>query len=114
MHKKLIAGAAVVALAGALAVPALGATKTVKVGDIYFVKKGAKKPTVTAKKGDTVKWTWVGKFPHNVTVKSGPVKFKSKTQKSGTFSRKVTKAGTYTIICTIHGAAKQSMKLVVK
>jgi plastocyanin len=111
--RKLIVLATVVVSTAAVAVPAFAATKTVKVGDIYFVKKGAKNPTVTAKAGDTVRWTWVGKFPHNVTVKSGPVKFKSKTQKKGTFSRKITKAGTYKIFCSVHGAAAQSMTLKV-
>jgi plastocyanin len=112
--RKLIVLATVVVSTAAVAVPAFAATKTVKVGDIYFVKKGAKNPTVTAKAGDTVRWTWVGKFPHNVTVKSGPVKFKSKTVKKGTFSRKITKAGTYKIFCSVHGAAAQSMTLKVR
>jgi plastocyanin len=112
--RKLIVLATVVVSTAAVAVPAFAATKTVKVGEIYFVKKGAKNPTVTAKAGDTVRWTWVGKFPHNVTVKSGPVKFKSKTVKKGTFSRKITKAGTYKIFCSVHGAAAQSMTLKVR
>jgi plastocyanin len=33
---------------------------------------------------------------------------------SGTYSKKVTKAGTYKIFCSIHGAANQSMILKVK
>jgi plastocyanin len=111
--RKLIVLATVVVSTAAIAVPAFAATTTVKVGDIFFVKKGAKNPTVTAKTGATVKWTWAGKFPHNVTVKSGPVKFKSKTIKKGTFSKKITKAGTYKIFCSVHGAAAQSMTLKV-
>jgi plastocyanin len=112
--RKLIVLATVAVSTAALAVPAFAATKSVKIGDIFYVKKGAKNPKVTAAKNDTVKWTWTGKFPHNVTVKSGPVKFHSKTQKSGTFSKKITKAGTYKIYCTVHGAAAQSMTLIVK
>jgi plastocyanin len=103
---------AVTTAAAAVAVPALAATKTVKVGDNYFVRSSGV-PTVTVKKNTTVKWNWAGKRPHNVTVKSGPVKFTSKTQESGSFSKKVTKVGTYTIICTIHGQGDQSMKLKV-
>jgi plastocyanin len=112
--RKLLVLATVAVSTAAIAVPAIAATKTVKVGDIFFVKKGAKNPKVTAAVGDTVKWTWVGKFPHNVTVSKGPVKFKSKTQKSGTYSQKITKAGTYTIFCSVHGAKAQSMTLIVK
>jgi plastocyanin len=41
------------------------------------------------------------------------VKFKSKTQSKGTFSKKITKAGTYKIVCTVHGAKAQSMTLKV-
>ncbi len=92
---------------------ALAATKSIKVGDDYFVRaKGV--PTVTVKKGTTVKWKFAGHAPHNVTVSSGPVKFHSKTMRSGSFSKKLTKKGTYKIYCTIHGAADQSMVLKVK
>ena len=111
--RKLIVLATVVVSTAAIAVPAMAATKTVKVGDIFFVKKGSKNPTVTAKKNDTIKWTWTGKFPHNVTVKSGPAKFTSKTQKSGSFSKKISRKGTYKIFCSVHGATKQSMTLKV-
>jgi len=111
--RKLLVLLVVAAAAASMAVPALAATKTVNVGDIWFISKAKNHKTVTAKVGDTVKWKWVGKFPHNVTVTSGPVKFKSKTQQKGTFSRKITKAGTYKIICTIHGAKAQSMTLKV-
>ena len=111
--RKLIVLAAVVVSTAAIAVPAMAATKTVKVGDIWFISKAKNHGTVKAKVGDTLKWTWVGDFPHNVSVSSGPVKFKSKTQKKGTFSRKITKAGTYKIICTVHGAKAQSRVLKV-
>ena len=56
------------------AVPALAATKSVKVGDNYFVRASGV-PTVTIKKNDTVKWNFAGEKPHNVKVKSGPMKF---------------------------------------
>lgn len=115
--RKLLVLAAVAVTAAAVAVPAFAATKNVKVGNTgtsdWFISKAKNHGTVTAKVGDTVKWTWAGTFPHNVTVKSGPAKFHSKTQKKGTYSEKITKAGTYTIFCSVHGAAKQSMKLKV-
>lgn len=105
--------AAAMAAAAVVAVPALAATKSVKVGDNFFVKDGGVQ-TVTIKRNDTVKWNFSGERPHNVTVKSGPTKFKSKTMESGSFSKKLTKKGLYVIYCTIHGQGDQSMKLRVK
>lgn len=109
--RRLLILVAVPALSAAVAIPALAATKTVKIGDDYFVRDGGV-PTVTVKRNDTVKWRFTGDSPHNVTVTKGPVKFKSRTMDSGSYSRKVTRTGLYTIVCTIH--AGQSMKLRVK
>jgi plastocyanin len=104
--KKTLAGVAAVAVAGALAVPALAATKTVQVKDNKFVAK-----SITVSKGTTVKWVWRGDAPHDVTVTKGPAKFKSKVQTSGSFAKKLTKKGTYSIVCTIHAPG---MKMTVK
>ena len=101
------------ALFAALAATALAATKTVKVGDNWFVRSSGV-PTVTVKKGDTVKWTWVGDSSHNVIVQKGPVKFASPIKSSGSFKRKMTRRGTYVLFCSLHGKADQSMMLVVK
>ncbi len=110
--RKLIVLAVVAVASAAIAVPAFAATKSVKVGDSYFVKATGV-PTVSAKVGDTVKWNFTGKIAHTVTVKSGPTKFTSTAKSSGSFSKKVTKAGTYKIYCKIHGMADQSMILKV-
>ena len=75
------------------------ATKRVKVGDLFF-----KKSRITIQSGDTVKWTWVGELPHDVTVTKGPRKFHSKTQTSGKYSKKLRKRGTYRYICSVHPA----------
>jgi plastocyanin len=104
--KKLVAGGVAVVTAGALAVPALAATKTVQVKDNKFVAK-----TITVKKGTTVKWIWKGSAPHDVSVTKGPAKFKSSVKTSGRFSKKLTKAGTYSIVCTIHAP---DMKMTIK
>jgi plastocyanin len=105
--KKLIAAAATAALAaGALAIPAFAATKTVQVKDNKFVAR-----SITVSKGTTVKWVWKGKAPHNVTVTKGPAKFKSTTQVKGSYSKKLTKKGTYTLLCTIHAPG---MKMTIK
>jgi plastocyanin len=108
--KKVIATVAASALAaGALAGQSLGAgSKTVQVKDNLFA------PTkVTVTRGTTVRWTWKGKAPHNVTITKGPVKFHSSTTTKGSFSKKLTKAGTYSILCTIH-APNMKMTVTVK
>ena len=110
--RKLIVPLLVAGLLGPAAAPALAATH-VKVGDNYFVRKHGV-PTVTVKKGTKVTWNFKGKSVHNTTVTKGPAKFRSPTKSSGSYTKKVKKAGTYTLICTVHGAKDQSMKLVVR
>ena len=111
--RRLFVVLSVPAVAAVFAIPALAATKSVKVGDNYFVRSSGV-PTVTVMKNDTVRWNFAGERPHNVTVKSGPVKFHSPDKSSGTYKRKMTRAGTYVLYCTIHGQSDQSMKLRVK
>jgi plastocyanin len=106
MKKLIAAGAAAALAAGALAIPAFAATKTVQVKDNVFAPK-----TITVSKGTTVKWVWKGKAPHNVKVTKGPARFASTTQTKGSFSKKLTKKGTYSILCTIHAP---DMKMTVK
>jgi plastocyanin len=115
MRKSIIAPLAIAAPLALLgAVPAETATtRTVRVGDNFFVR-AAGAPAVTVRRGDRVRWRWTGSSPHNVTVTSGPTRFRSRTQSSGTFTRRVTRPGTYRIICTIHGAPDQSMRLRVR
>jgi len=85
-------------------------TKSIKVGDNFFVKPGG--GTVTVKRGTAVTWRWAGGAPHNVTARRGPARFASRTQTRGSFGRRFNKAGTYSLICTIHGSA-MTMKLRV-
>ena len=106
MKKLIAAGAATALAAGALAIPAFAATKTVQVKDNKFVAS-----SITVSKNTTVKWVWKGKAPHNVVVTKGPAKFKSTTQVKGSYSKKLTKKGTYSILCTIHAPG---MKMTVK
>jgi plastocyanin len=108
--RKLLALTAVAATAATAAVPALAATKTVKVGDDYFVRSGSR-PTVTVHRNDTVKWVWRGKVVHNVFVTKGPQKFHSRTQVSGSFRHKMTRKGTYLIVCTIHSGMEMNLKV---
>jgi plastocyanin len=90
---------AVAALAVAVAVPALAATKPVSVGPQKKFLPGS----LSIKKGDTVRFRWTGNLPHNVRIASGPQKGQiASARKSGTVSRRFTKAGTYRIVCDIH------------
>jgi plastocyanin len=83
------------------AAPAAGATRTVRLGDDWFVREGSPR-TVTVSRGDTVRWRWTGRNQHNVAVRSGPARFQSPLKRSGTYSRKLRRRGTYRIICSIH------------
>jgi plastocyanin len=111
MRKLFLVVLAVAALAVA-ASTAFAATKSVKVGDNYYVRSRGV-PTVTVSKGTKVKWRFVTDTGHSVTVKRGPTKFNSGVRTGGSYSRTMRKRGTYTIYCVIHGS-EQKMKLVVK
>ena len=99
--RKLLVAVLIAAASAVLATQALAATRSVKVGDDFFVRKGSV-PTVTVKKGTTVTWRWTGKDMHNVAVTKGPAKFRSSYKTSGSFSKRLTRTGTYTIVCSIH------------
>ena len=99
--RKLLVAMLIAAASAVLAVPALAATRSVKVADDYFVRKGSV-PTVTVSKGTKVTWRFAGKEMHNVAVTKGPVKFRSSYKTSGTYSKTLRSAGAYTIVCSIH------------
>lgn len=110
--RKLLVLLAVGALLGTLAVTAFGATRTVKIGDNWFVRASGSHSAVIAK-GSTVKWVWTGRRPHNVTKTGGPGRgFHSTTKSSGSYRHTFRRRGLYTIVCTIHPGME--MKLRVK
>ena len=98
--RKLIALVASAAVAGALAIPAFGATKSITVGDDFFKPK-----TLTVKKGTTLVFRWKGKNPHNVTGAG----LKSGTKTTGTYKAKARKSGK--IVCTIHPGMTMRLKV---
>jgi plastocyanin len=106
--KRLIAMLVLVAaVAAAIAVPALAATKTVKVGP----KRSFGPKSLSVRSGDTVKFQWTGSLPHDVIITKGPKKGKiSGVRTKGTVSKKFNTKGTYTIVCQIH----QGMTLKLK
>ena len=112
MRKLLVAVLLLVcsALGVAFASQAFAATRTLNVGDDYFVRRGTP-PTVTVKKGTRVTWKWVGRDSHNVVVTRGPVRFRSSYKRSGTYSRVMRRAGTYRLACTIH---QPDMRMTLK
>jgi plastocyanin len=112
-HAK-IAAAALAAAGVALAPAVAGAgaatkkkpkpvTKTVGIHDNYY--EPAK---LTVPKGSTIKWQWpiTTGDTHDVTLKKGPKgvkKFQSEIAASDyTYKRKLTVAGKYHIICSLH------------
>lgn len=83
-------------------------TRTVKITDnVYSPKR------LTVARGTKIVWSFRGNIPHNVDVSSGPELFSSRIQKSGTFARRLTRRGTYRIVCTLH-EADMTMKVVVR
>lgn len=106
--RKLLPVLIVAALLGSLAVAttAISASRSVTVGDNFFRAR-----SLTVSKGTTVTWRWRGRAPHNVVVTRGPVRFSSKTQTKGSYRRKLSRAGTYRIVCTIHAGMAQTIRV---
>ena len=112
--KRALAVLVAAATCATLAAAASSATtRSIKIGDNYFVRSSGV-PVVSVTRNTRVTWRWTGDSPHDVRVSSGPVKFKSKVQTDGTYSRTLTRGGTYRIFCEIHGRADQSMVLRVR
>ncbi|HET7429354.1 MAG TPA: hypothetical protein VFJ66_07865 [Gaiellales bacterium] len=93
--KKILALTAAVGAAAALAIPALAATKTVKVSDHGFLPG-----SVSIHKGDSIKWVWVGKKKHQVFQTDGPGHFHYPPQPRvhAHFTHRFTKRGTYKFV----------------
>ncbi len=107
MRRVVLIIAAVAALA-ATAGPA-GAAKVadVELGTSYYAPA-----KVTVKKGDKVRFRWNPSFDlQDVKVKSGPQKFTSPLQASGTWTRKFTKPGKYVLYCTQHSDMGMTLKV---
>jgi plastocyanin len=107
--RKLISLLVVAALTAALVLSAVafGATKKVGVRGLAFTPK-----SLRIKKGTTVRWSWSGAVPHNVTS-TRKEKFHSATKPRVTFKHTFRHTGLYTIVCTIHRAAGMTMKIRV-
>ena len=107
MRRPLLILAAAAALAAAAPAQA-GKVATVDLGTSYYAPA-----KLTVKKGDKVRFKWNPSFDmHDVNVKSGPQRFNSPLQASGTWTRRFTKPGKYVLYCSQH--SDMGMTLVVK
>ena len=103
--RKLLVLALAAGASAVLAAIALAATKSVKVGDNYYVRPSGV-PKVTVSKGTTVKWRFGSGSPAQRHRQSRARRSSTPAcSSSGTYTKKIKKRGTYTIFCTIHGAA---------
>jgi plastocyanin len=105
--RKPIPLVAVAATAAALAIPAAthaATSRTIKVDDFAFSPA-----SLSVRAGTTVTWRFQDSVTHNVTVRRGPVKFHSKDIRRGSYSRTITRRGTYKLVCSIHPAMRQTI-----
>jgi plastocyanin len=101
------------AIAAALVAAAPAAApkpRTVEIADNYYAPA-----KLTVPKDTRVTWRWPDEAGdvHDVKLKKGPAgvkRFHSEPASSGvTFKRKLTRAGTYRIVCTLHEEMKMTI-----
>lgn len=97
--------AALVAAAASGVTTAAGAGATVTVKDNRFSPS-----YLSVTKGARVLFVWKGKALHDVKG-SGPASFCSSLQSKGSFSVKLTKKGTYGVVCTVHPGMRMTLKV---
>jgi len=86
-----------------------GKTVAVKMKDLLFVPK-----LVTARVGQTVRWTNEDSVAHTVKAEHG-ASFASKVLKPGdTYKQKLTKAGRIAYVCTIHPNQNGTIEVLAK
>jgi plastocyanin len=100
----LAAALAVAIPAGAFGNASAASTHTVTLRNFRFHPA-----TLTIHRGDRVKWVWQDQTEHNVTFHG----FHSRTQETGTYTVRFTKAGTYNYHCTIHFEEGMKGKIIV-
>lgn len=105
MHTRLIVFTALVTVAAggagvSVSAAAKGKTRTVKATD----SDRWSPRSLTARKGDTIRFTWKTAAPHNVRKTSGrgSVKGGARIRSTGSATFKVPAKGTYRFICDVH------------
>jgi plastocyanin len=105
-HAPLLAAAAA---AAAFAIPApthAAASRTVTVDNFAFSPS-----SLSVRAGTTVTWRFQDSTRHNVTVRSGPSKFHSRDTRRGSYSRTLSRRGTYKLVCSIHPGMRQTIRV---
>jgi plastocyanin len=108
--RTLLLAALITALIAVAGAQALAATRSVKIGNNFFVHRG-RPSTVSIGRGTTLTWRWSKRGLHNVTVVRGPQRFRSGNRRRGSFSHRFTKRGTYKIVCTIHSGMRMTVRV---
>jgi len=67
--------------------------------------------SLTIKRGDTLRFRWAGRIPHNVVATTGPQRFRSKIQRQGTYRKRLTRAGRYRLICELHPGMQMTVRV---
>ena len=104
--KRILFLATLAAMLAANTVPAPAATRGVAVRDNFF-----RPASLTVRKGDTVRFRWLGNAFHNVTVTRGPQRFSSRTKASGSYRKRMTRRGTYRLVCTLHSGMRMRLRV---
>ena len=76
---------------------ALARVRSTSVGEYRF---GAER--VLLAPGDRFRWRFIGAERHDVTLANGPAGFASPSLRTGTFSYRFRRKGTYNLYCTLH------------
>jgi plastocyanin len=110
----VLTGAAALAAAPGPATAAKSKSKRVTIG-VFDNNYSPAKKTVTA--GTTVRWRWDDSITdvHDVKLSKAPKgvkKFQTEPLAAGdTYSKKLTKAGTYRFICTFHEGMRMTIRV---
>jgi plastocyanin len=84
----------------------------VSIVDNAFVR-GREEPRLRVRPGTVVTWRWRSQSSHNVSVRSGPERFRASTRSRGVIRRRFAQAGSYRIVCTLHSPGMH-MTVVVR
>jgi hypothetical protein len=77
------------------------------VGDYAF---GAQR--VSLRRGASFTWRFRGGVEHDVTLATGPAGFASPSMRTGTFTYRFTRPGTYRLFCSLHPARMTQVVIV--
>jgi plastocyanin len=83
-----------------------GSVIVVSMKDNQFVPE-----RITAKVGQTIKWTNDDSYPHNVTAVKGEDFRSDNVDGGGTYEYKLDKAGTIDYVCTIHSGQRGQIRV---